>query len=54
MSTHFLEFDAFGFPTSIEGIPIQSCDCFPYVFNLILILDLVISMMGIEICLGMN
>jgi hypothetical protein len=54
MSTHFLEFDAFGFPTSIEGIPIQSCDCFPSVSNLILILDLVISMMGIKICLGMN
>jgi hypothetical protein len=27
---------------------------FPYVSNQILILDLVISMMGIEICLGLN
>jgi hypothetical protein len=54
MSDQFLEFNAFGFLISIEGIPTSSCDCFPYISNLILILDLVISMMGIEICLGLN
>jgi hypothetical protein len=54
MSHHFLEFDAFGFPISIEGIPTSSYDCFPSVSNQILILDLVISVMGIEICLGLN
>jgi hypothetical protein len=52
MSDLFLEFDAFGFLISIEGIPTQSYDCFPSVSNQILILDLVISAMGIEICLG--
>jgi hypothetical protein len=50
----FLEFNAFGFLVSIEGIPISSCDCFPSVSNQILILDLVTSTMGIEICLGLN
>jgi hypothetical protein len=54
MSDHFLEFDAFGSLISTEGIPTSSCDCFPSVSNLILILDLVISMMGIEICSGLN
>jgi hypothetical protein len=54
MSDHFLEFDAFGFLISIEGIPTSSCDCFPSGSNLILILDLVTSAMGIEICLGLN
>jgi hypothetical protein len=52
MSDHFLEFGAFDFLISIEGIPTSSCDYFPFVSDLILILDLVISMMGIEICLG--
>jgi hypothetical protein len=47
MSNHFLEFDAFGFLISIEGIPTSSCDCFSSVSNRILILNLVISMMGI-------
>jgi hypothetical protein len=52
MSHHFLEFDAFGFPISIKGIPTSSYDYFPSVSNMILILDLVISTMGIEICWG--
>jgi hypothetical protein len=52
MSDHFLKFDSFGFPIPIKGIPISSCNCFPFVSNQILILDLVISTMGIEICLG--
>jgi hypothetical protein len=52
MSNHYFVFDAFGFLISVEGIPTSSCDCFPSVSNLILILDLVISAMGIEICLG--
>jgi hypothetical protein len=54
MSDHFLKFDAFGFIIIIEGIPTSSYDCFPSVSNQILILDLVIPMMGIEICLGLN
>jgi hypothetical protein len=54
MSDHFLEFDAFGFLISIEGIPTQPYDCFPPISNQILILDLVISAMGIEICLGLK
>jgi hypothetical protein len=54
MSDHFLEFGAFDFLMSIEGIPISSCDCFPSVSNQILIFDLVISTMGIEICLGLK
>jgi hypothetical protein len=52
--TIFLEFDAFGFLISIEGIPTKSYNCFPFVSNQILIFDLVISAMGIEICLGLN
>jgi hypothetical protein len=52
MSDHFLEFDAFDFLISIEGIPTKSYDCFPSVSNQILILDFVSSAMGIEICLG--
>jgi hypothetical protein len=54
MSDHFLEFDAFDFPIPIEGIPTSSYDCFPFASSQILILDLVISLMGIEICLGLN
>jgi hypothetical protein len=47
----FFEFDAFGFLLSLKGIPTSSYDCFPSVSNQILILDFVISAMGIEICL---
>jgi hypothetical protein len=54
MSDLFLEFNAFGFPIPIEGIPTLSYDCFPSVSDQILILDLVISTMGIEICLGLK
>jgi hypothetical protein len=54
MSDYLHESDAFGFIISIEGIPTYSYDCFPSVSNRILILDLVISMMDIEICLGLN
>jgi hypothetical protein len=50
----FLKFDAFGSFIFIKGIPTKSCDCFPFVSNQILILDLVIFVMGIEICLGLN
>jgi hypothetical protein len=52
MSDHFLEFDAFGFLISIKGVPTSSCDCFPSACSQILIIDLVISAMGIEIFLG--
>jgi hypothetical protein len=54
MSDHFHKFDALGFPISIEGIATQSYDCFPSVSNRILILDLVLSAMGIEICLWLK
>jgi hypothetical protein len=54
MSNHFLEFDAFDFLISIEGIPTYSHDYFYSASSQILILDLVIPMMGIEICLGLN
>ena len=51
---NFLEFNAFGFLISLEGIPTQSYDCFPSVSNQILILDLVIFAMSIEICLELK
>jgi hypothetical protein len=51
MPNHFLEFHVFGFPYLTKAYQCNLLIIFPFVSNQMLIIDLVISMMGIEICL---
>jgi hypothetical protein len=54
MPDHLLYLLTLNSPYLSKAYQLNLVIVFPYKSNQILILDLVISMMGIEICLGLN